>query len=112
MKLPNGERAFLDERKLASYCLDPTHPRGRHKARVFAAALGFSESATPILRMALLEAARESEALPAAVDEHGARYTIDFPMAGPRRSARVRSVWMVRHGEDFPRLISCYILGE
>jgi len=34
MKLPGGERANVDVAKLRDYCLNPTHPRGRHKARV------------------------------------------------------------------------------
>jgi hypothetical protein len=36
MKLPNGDRAIVDLEKLRAYCLNPQHPRGRHKARVFA----------------------------------------------------------------------------
>ena len=35
MKLPNGERAIVDTRKLLEYCLNSEHPRGRNKARVF-----------------------------------------------------------------------------
>ncbi len=31
MKLPNAERAVVDLAKLRHYCLNPTHPRGRHK---------------------------------------------------------------------------------
>ncbi len=42
MKLPNGERAVVDIIKLQDYCLNPAHPRGQHKARVFAAALGLT----------------------------------------------------------------------
>ena len=38
MKLPNAENAYVDLRKLADYCLDSEHERGKHKARVFAAA--------------------------------------------------------------------------
>lgn len=36
MKLPNADRAVVGLAKLRDYCLSPTHPRGRHKARVFA----------------------------------------------------------------------------
>ena len=36
MKLPNGDHALVDIRKLLEYCLNPQHPRGRNKARVFA----------------------------------------------------------------------------
>jgi hypothetical protein len=34
MKLPNGERAIVDRRKLEECCLNPHHPRGRNKAKV------------------------------------------------------------------------------
>jgi hypothetical protein len=44
MRLPNATSAFLDIRKIANYCLDGDHPLGRHKARVFRAALGFIEA--------------------------------------------------------------------
>jgi hypothetical protein len=40
MKLPNAAQALVDLAKLRDYCLNPAHPRGRHKARVFATALG------------------------------------------------------------------------
>lgn len=35
MKLPNGEGAIVELAKLRDYCLSQSHPRGRHKARVF-----------------------------------------------------------------------------
>ena len=41
MKLPGGEDAIVDPEKLTGYCLNPEHPRGKHKARVVATALGF-----------------------------------------------------------------------
>jgi hypothetical protein len=39
-RLPNAERAILDLAKVRDYCLNPCHPEGRHKARVFKTALG------------------------------------------------------------------------
>jgi hypothetical protein len=32
MKLSNPENAVADVRKLRDYCLNPEHPRGKHKA--------------------------------------------------------------------------------
>jgi hypothetical protein len=43
MRLPNGDQAIVEIVKLRDYCLSPTHPRGRHKARVFAAVLGLTD---------------------------------------------------------------------
>jgi hypothetical protein len=57
MNLPNANRAVVDIAKLRDYCLSPDHPRGRHKARVFAASLGLTANHAEELRDALLEAA-------------------------------------------------------
>jgi hypothetical protein len=110
MKVPRAEHAFVDERKLVDYCLNAGHPRGRHKARVFLSVLGFGESSAPIVRAALLEAVRDRDGLPGEADEHGQRYTVDFPMTGVLREATIRSIWIIRSAENFPRLVSCYIL--
>ena len=108
MKLPNAERAVVDIDKLRNYCLNPEHRRGCHKARVFAAALGMSLDNAEDLRDALLAAARENEAALAERDEYGARYVVDFLLRGPLGQATVRSSWIIRRGEDSPRLTSCY----
>ncbi len=112
MRLPNGERAVVELSKLADYCLSPTHPTGKHKARVFRAALGMTARHAPWLRQALLAAAKAEEALLTARDRYGERYVIDFFCSVPAASAAVRSHWIVRAGEDFPRLVTCYVLPK
>jgi hypothetical protein len=42
VKLPGAEFATVDITKLREYCLNQSHPRGRHKARLFAAALNLT----------------------------------------------------------------------
>jgi hypothetical protein len=64
MKLPNGARAIVEIRKLRAYCLNPQHPRGRNKARVFAS-VGIGEADAEELRTALVAAASDGEADPA-----------------------------------------------
>ncbi len=110
MKLPNSDRAVVDIVKLSDYCLSATHPRGRHKARVFAAVLGLTADQADLLSDALLEAARTEEATPGDQDEFGQRYIVDFTMKTATGAALVRGTWIVRAGEDFPRLTSCYVL--
>lgn len=111
MKIPNAERAIVDILKLRRYCLNPGHLRGRHKARVFAAALGITAHEADMLRAALLDAALSSDgAVPGEKDRFGQRYVIDFEIVGVDRRATVRSCWIVRSGEDFPRLMTCYVL--
>ena len=108
--LPNPENAIVEMRKLHDYCLSPDHPRGKHKARVFASALGLTAWDSEELRQILLSAALSEEAIPAEEDEYGRRYVLDFEMSTEVGSARVRSGWIVRSGEDFPRFTSCWVL--
>jgi hypothetical protein len=110
VKLPNAKRAVVDLDKLRNYCLSFDHRRGCHKARVFKASLGLMIDNADDLRKALLAAAINNDAAPAEKDEYGRRYVIDFMASGPSGQAMVRSSWIIRSGEDFPRLTSCYVL--
>ncbi len=110
MKLPGSERAVVGVEKLRDYCLNERHPRGRHKARVFAARLGLTRADADVLRQALLKAAVQGEVTEGELDDYGQRYVLDFQLTGPAGEATVRSSWIVLNGEDFPRLTSCYIL--
>ena len=110
MKLPNGINAVVDVMKLRDYCLNPGHPEGRHKARVFRATLVMEREDLEELRPALLAAARDQDADAAEADEYGERYVLDFFLRHEGREARVRSSWIIRKDENFPRLTSCYVL--
>ena len=109
MKLPNGERAVVDSAKLREYCLNPDHYRGRHKARVFGS-IDIHQDDSEILRAALLTAAREAEARPGDFNQFGQRYVVDLVLLRHGRAVNIRSLWMVRIGENFPRLTTCYVL--
>ena len=110
MKLPNSHKAVVDIIKIRDYCLSNTHPRGKYKARVFNAALGLTGKDAEQLREALLKAAYDNDAVATVKDDYGQRYVLEFSMDGPSGVANIRSSWIVRTGEDFPRLTSCYIL--
>jgi len=110
VSLPHPERAVVDERKLRDYYLSPNHPRGRHKALVFAAVLGLTAQDAEKLRAALISAAHTGLAIATDADEYGQKYLIDFRMTTEAGSATVRSGWIVRSAEDFPRFITCWVL--
>ncbi len=110
MKLPNGGQAFIDERKIIEYCLSEEHDDGRHKAHLFRRLLGIGMDNAELLLDALLEGAAGEDAVPGKLDHYGQRYTIDFTLHGPGGTATIRSAWIVRTGEQFPRLVSCFIL--
>lgn len=110
MNLPNGHYAIIDGRKLTDYCLSPDHDDGRHKAHLFQALTGLSQDNADLLVDALRQAAASGDTAVGKVDRYGRRYAIDFEFAGPNGTAMIRSVWIVRTGENMPRLVTCYIL--
>ena len=112
MRLPNAERAEVDLRKLEGYCLSPEHPVGRHKAAVFRAALGLTVSDAIVLRDRLLGAVVEGEGIFERADEFGDRYRLDFELETSSGRATIRSAWIIRTGEDFPRLTTCFVLPK
>ncbi len=109
MKLPNADHAIVDIAKLRDYCLNPQHPNGKHKARVFAAVLGFNSKDAKKLRRMVLEAARANEATEGVKDEHGERFTLDLETQGLFGMVTIRTAWIVDTGESTPRLVSCYV---
>jgi hypothetical protein len=108
--LPHADRAILDIRKIEDYCLSPSHPRGRHKARVFREALDLQQGDAGWLRDALLEAARSGEALPVGIDAWGSNWRLDVTIRRHGKRAVVRTVWIVRTGEVLPRFVTCWVL--
>ncbi|MEG3437117.1 hypothetical protein V0288_08305 [Pannus brasiliensis CCIBt3594] len=110
MKLPNIDRAILDFRKLSGYCLNPDHPDGKHKARVFQSVLGLTKENEQELHDALQDALGRYDAIFEENSRFGDKYIIDFPIIRNNRTAIIHSVWIIRYNENFPRLVTCYIL--
>jgi hypothetical protein len=78
VKLPNGSRADIGT-KLEDYCLNASHRQGQHKARVFHTALGITLANAEILRLALKEAATNSdEAIDRGDNSFGRTYELRF----------------------------------
>lgn len=109
MKLPNGDRALVSPARLAAYLLNPQHPAGKHKARVFAAALGLDKSNVAELRQWLLDLAKNGDAQPDLADVHGQRFVISQKMLYKGREAMVRTAWIVRPGRDEPEFLTAFV---
>jgi hypothetical protein len=109
LKLPNSDKAILPADKLEGYSLNPNHSEGRHKAVVFQSALGINLENAEELRLALRQALETQEAMPTKRNLYGQKYQIEFVMARNGKTALVRSIWIVRRDESFPRLVTCYI---
>jgi hypothetical protein len=109
MKLPGGDAAVIDARKITDYILSSTHPRGRHKARVFFAALGLLPVDADAIVAALRTAAANEHAVAGETDVHGQRFVIDFEMVYLERTARVRSHWIVVKPGSPPRFVTAFV---
>src|SRR6266542_6073637 len=95
MRLPNGEKAVVDDVKLLQYILNPAHPHGRTHAHLFDRLLGINLTNADVLRQALLEAAVSGDAIAGASSSFGQKFEIRFSLTGPRGAYNVLSVWMV-----------------
>jgi len=109
-RLPNREQAILDIRKISDYCLNPAHPRGRHKARLFGELLGITRIDAEWLSDVVLSGAKDCEAIELVADGFGNRWRIDVPVSRQGESVVVRTIWIVRAGEIAPRFVTCWVL--
>lgn len=55
MRLPGAENAVIDIAKLRDYSLNPNHPEGKHKARVFLDKPGLNRNDAEQLRQIILQ---------------------------------------------------------
>jgi len=112
MRLPNAEKAVIDIAKLRDYCLNPNHAEGKHKARAFEEKLGFGRQDAEVLRAIILEGIQKAEAIEQTPTPYGRRFRVDFEVERGQGviwyKAVVRTAWIIRHGEDFPRLTTCF----
>ena len=110
MKLRNAHLAVVDRSKVLDYLLNEAHPDNGGKARFFAL-LGFSREDPKRLMDALRDVAQHGEVVSSVESVHGEKYVVDgwFP-AHTQESRRwsIRTVWIIDHGEDAPRLVTAY----
>jgi hypothetical protein len=110
MKLPNPDQAVVDMQKLIGYCLNLDHSDGQHKAKVFRAALDIGIAEAAELQSILLQSVKVYNAIPSKSNQQGQKYIIDFSITRLEKQTSVRSAWIVRYDENFPRLVTCYVL--
>jgi hypothetical protein len=109
VRLPNSHNAVVEILKLRNYTLNPNHPVGKHKARVFNAALGISQKDASWLRERALEVALGDDVKEGAASVFGVKYVINSRLKYGGMSAMVTFCWIIEMGTDFPRLTSCYV---
>jgi hypothetical protein len=98
--------AIIPPEKLRDYILSSSHPDGRTKA-AYLASLGYSQANWPRLDADLRDQILSRDAEPARPSHYGQKYEILGPLTGPSGStAWVRTIWIIRHGETSPRLVT------
>ncbi|WNZ43322.1 DUF4926 domain-containing protein [Leptolyngbya boryana CZ1] len=51
------------------------------------------------------------DVIPVEQNAYGQKYRPDFEMVRSEKQATIRSVWIVRQNEDFPKLVTCDVLS-
>ena len=108
MKLPNADRAIVEDSKLLLYLLSTTHRDGKHKAKFFRMH-GYSEEFAEVLRRDLITIAQGNPVDEIIEQFDGLKYVVHGEMVPPNGSLlRIRTVWFIRAEEDFPRFVTAY----
>ena len=89
--------------------MNPEHPVGGNKAKVFEAALGFNQANAAELIRQLQDGVTKIAAQPGKVDQFGARYTVDISVVGPKGSGIVRTGWIIKAGSGVPILTTMFV---
>ncbi len=108
-KLKNHENAYISLEKLTGYCLNEHHPYGKEKAVTFKSVLGIGVNEATLLKEAILKGLAENDCLVREKDEYGERFTVHMKIRIFQKETIVTTGWIIRTGEDYPRLTSCYI---
>ncbi|HED3063954.1 TPA: hypothetical protein R4057_000890 [Kluyvera ascorbata] len=108
--LLNAEHAVVDYRKLSTYSLNPTHPSGGHKARVFQSALGYSPTNADVLGLRVQEGVLSAPAKMLDPINFGQKMAVDIPILGVNgETAIVRTGWIYETDSLVPRLTTIFV---
>ena len=106
--MPAAERSYIHPDKLRRYLLSASHPEGCYKAAFFAR-FGYTERHWRRLGWELRILARTGTVEVEPPDSFGTRYRVSGKISSPSgRYAEIVTVWIILHGEDFPRLVTAF----
>jgi hypothetical protein len=109
--LPNFEKAVIPIEKLDEYALNPGHPEGKHKARVFKSALEIERRHAHTLAELIAAGLSKAPAERGQSTEYGDLWTTWQEVTGLNgQSAIITVAWMYKkEAPEIPVLVSCYI---
>jgi hypothetical protein len=109
VRLPRAREARIPTDKLINYALDLTHERGRHKARVFATALGITATDWRYLHDQILENLPEADVRGARLTPFGVSYEVIVMIDGLNGATHpVITTWIIEPDQP-PRLTSTWV---
>lgn len=109
MKLPKGAEAIIPEGKLEDYCLNPFHPDGKHKAKVFEKALGITQANSAELKKMVLESAEYGDVTKKQQNDFGKMYRVEYEIQGVNQREILCTLWIVYKSDEKPYLTSCFV---
>ena len=106
--LPNADKAVIPPEKFTNYVLNPN--KDPNKAFAFQSALGYYAGNAGLLVDNIRTNLSRFPALPNGHNGYGWRYECIMSIIGANgKMAKVLTAWIVRDGEDFPRLTNAYV---
>lgn len=107
--LPRAHEAVIPTEKLVGYALNPEHPRGRHKARVFAPALGIRRTDWRYLHEQLIVGVVDAPVRGTRITPFGVLYDVVVLVDGLNgATSPVATIWLIE-GEQPPRLVTAWV---
>ncbi|WP_079707596.1 DUF6883 domain-containing protein [Paraliobacillus ryukyuensis] len=108
--IPNFNKSTINSRKLTAYALNPNHPVGGNKAKVFERALGYNQSNASQLMQQIQKSLANTSATLGKADQYGQRYTVDMLIkAANGKTATVRTGWIIKSGSNIPEMTTLFV---
>src|SRR5262245_5908994 len=108
MNLPNADDVEIAKEKITHYLLNPLHPDGAGKA-AFYTGMGFKVEGWDVLAAAFQQLAASCPIAKEVNSPHGTKYVVDGTLTTPcGKTPVVRTVWIIDHGAETPRLVTAY----
>ncbi|NHZ72209.1 MAG: hypothetical protein GWP17_03880 [Aquificales bacterium] len=113
MKLGDvASKLSISQKKLTAYALNHDHPKGKHKAIIFEAILGYNvENFAPLVTQ-IMANALESEAILKRTDQYGQHFQVNLLIVGiSGQKAMVRTGWFLASGSTTASLSTLFVIG-
>ena len=105
-RVPNADRAIIDQRKFLNYLLSPDSKDGAPKAK-FLATFGYEKKNRRLLRRAVLEHLKLNDFATSRKTDYGRIFEVFGRLQTPDgRNPTVLIVWVIKRTENRPRLVS------